>query len=191
MGISTAVRALLRSALDGLLFGEVRDIPAGKVVRMFGEEGRGPGQFIYPVAIAKDAQENLFVCEYGSNDRVQKFTRHGKFLLAFGSFGTGEGQFQRPSGIVWHDGKVFVADAFNNRIQEFTDAGQYVRTLGPVALNFPYDLRRTEDGSFYVIEYGAARLTKIDPDGLSTRTISRVAAINASTNSAGVASAPS
>lgn len=34
------------------------------------------------------------------------------------------------------------------------------------------------------------RLTQIDPDGLMTRTISRVAAISASTNSAGVASEP-
>ena len=137
----------------------------GKLFQMFGREGRGNGEFIYPVAVTKDPQENLYVCEYGSNDRVQKFTSTGSFLLAFGSFGTGPGQFQRPSGIVWDAGKVYVADAFNNRIQEFTDTGQYVRTLGTVTLHFPYDLRLGSDGAFYVIEYGAARLTKLDRDG--------------------------
>ena len=43
------------------------------------------------VAVAVDAQENLYVAEYGSNDRVQVFTREGKFLRAFGAFGTKPG----------------------------------------------------------------------------------------------------
>jgi hypothetical protein len=38
--------------------------------------------------------------------------------------------------------------------------------------------------------YLSPRLTQIDPDGFTTRTISAVAAISASTNSAGVASDP-
>ena len=139
--------------------------PTGQVAAMFGREGRGPGEFIYPVAVAKDDQENLYIGEYGSNDRVQKFTRDGKFLLAFGSFGTGPGQFQRPSGIVWTAGNVVVADAFNNRLQEFTATGQYRRTLGPVTLHFPYDLRAGDDGAWYVVEYGAGCVTKLDRDG--------------------------
>lgn len=48
---AAAVRALLRSALDGLLFGEVRDIPAGKVVRAVLESGHD----IYTTVHARDA----------------------------------------------------------------------------------------------------------------------------------------
>jgi ABC-type multidrug transport system ATPase subunit len=137
----------------------------GHVVKMFGHEGTGHGEFIYPVAITKDDHENLYVAEYGSNDRVQKFTSEGEFLASFGSFGTQVGQFQRPSGIVWHAGKVYVADAFNNRIQVFSDEGKFVRSFDNLGLRFPYDLRLGSDDMFYVIEYGAARVTKVSLDG--------------------------
>jgi iron(III) transport system ATP-binding protein len=141
----------------------------GKVFQMFGQEGRGPGEFIYPVAVAKDAQENLYVAEYGSNDRVQKFTSDGRFLLTFGNFGTAPGQFQRPSGLVWRDGKIYAADAFNNRIQVFTDDGKFVKILDskeqPLALRLPYDLKLAPDDTLYAVEYGAGRVTRLDLDG--------------------------
>ncbi|HEY2250550.1 MAG TPA: ATP-binding cassette domain-containing protein, partial [Planctomycetaceae bacterium] len=95
--------------------------PEGNVLSKHGSLGREPGQFIYPVAIVEDDDENYYVCEYGTNDRVQKFDKEGNFLLQFGSFGTEQGQFQRPSGIVWRDHKVYVVDAFNSRIQVFSD----------------------------------------------------------------------
>ncbi len=91
--------------------------PEGNVLSKHGSLGREPGQFIYPVAVVEDDDENYYVCEYGTNDRVQKFDKAGNFLLQFGSFGTEQGQFQRPSGIVWRDHKVYVVDAFNSRIQ--------------------------------------------------------------------------
>jgi ABC-type glutathione transport system ATPase component/DNA-binding beta-propeller fold protein YncE len=141
----------------------------GKLLRSFGSEGTLNGQFIYPVGITKDAQENLYVCEYGGNDRVQKFTRDGKHLLTFGAFGTGAGQFQRPSGILWHEGRVYVADAINNRIEVYSDGGKFLKTLGGagsrLSLNFPYDVTLGGNGELYVIEYGAGRISKISFDG--------------------------
>jgi iron(III) transport system ATP-binding protein len=137
----------------------------GNVARTFGREGRGPGEFIYPVAVAKDLEERLYVAEYGSNDRVQVFTRDGQFLRAFGAFGTRPGEFQRPSGLVWRDGRVYVADAFNNRIQVFTDQGAFLQVLPTPALHFPYDLKMGGDGRLYVVEYGAGRVSRLETDG--------------------------
>lgn len=137
----------------------------GQVARMFGREGRGPGEFIYPVAVATDSQENLYVAEYGSNDRVQVFTRGGQFVRAFGAFGTQPGEFQRPSGLAWHDGRVYVADAFNNRIQVFTDQGRLVQVLQTPALHFPYDLKLAGADALYIVEYGAGCVTKLGIDG--------------------------
>ncbi len=141
----------------------------GTVHQMFGKEGQGPGEFIFPVAVTKDAQENLYVAEYGSNDRVQKFTSDGKFIVSFGSFGTNPGQFQRPSGLVWHDGKVYAADAFNNRIQVFSDDGKFLKVLEssdhPAALKLPYDIKLGPDNTLYAIEYGAGRVTRLDLNG--------------------------
>jgi sugar lactone lactonase YvrE len=144
----------------------------GNVLKTLGQHGKGRGEFIYPVGICLDAAENLYVCEYGGNDRVQVFTRDGEWLREFGSPGTGMAQFQRPSGLVWHEGKVFVADAINNRVLVFSDAGKFLGLLGAGAdgkgapiFNLPYDITLAPDGSLYVIEYGAGRLTKLSLDG--------------------------
>ena len=144
----------------------------GRVLKTLGQHGKARGEFIYPVGICLDAAENLYVCEYGGNDRVQVFTRDGEWLREFGSPGTGTAQFQRPSGLVWRTGKVFVADAINNRVLVFTDAGKFLGLLGAdaegkgaPAFNLPYDITLAPDGNFYVIEYGGGRLLRISPVG--------------------------
>ena len=82
----------------------------GAWLKNTGAHGRKDGEFIYPVGICTDAAENLYVCEYGGNDRVQKFSREGQWLASFGSFGTGPGQFQRPSGLTWKDGRSLLRE---------------------------------------------------------------------------------
>lgn len=142
----------------------------GHWLKNIGKKGEGQSEFIYPVGICKDAKENLYICEYGGNDRVQKFSREGEWLGSFGSFGTGDGQFQRPSGLAWLDGKIYVTDAVNNRVLIFSDAGKYIGVLGvsgqpPIDFNLPYDVAAGSDGALYIVEYGAGRLTKAMPDG--------------------------
>lgn len=141
----------------------------GHWLQNIGQRGSSDSEFMYPVGICADAEENLYVCEYGGNDRVQKFTREGKWLASFGSFGTGPGQFQRPSGLVWHAGRLYVADAINNRVLIFSDDGKFTGTLGegaePLDFNLPYDIAIGADGDLYVIEYGAGRLSRVSLDG--------------------------
>ena len=139
----------------------------GKVERMFGTLGHNIGQFVYPVAVTADPDENLYVGEYGGNDRIQVFTPEGEFLRAFGSFGMDAGQFQRPSGIAWQDGSIIVADAINNRIQKFTDEGTFEGVLSKTdaGLYFPYDLCIGRDGTYFIIEYGSGRITRMGRDG--------------------------
>jgi iron(III) transport system ATP-binding protein len=141
----------------------------GHVTGMFGQQGSKPGDFVYPVALTQDDQENLYICEYGQNDRVQKFRPDGTFVLQFGSFGTEDGQFQRPSGIAWFDGRVYVVDAFNNRVQVFDEDGKLVAILGTSdrisELHYPYDISVTNQGELFVVEYGAGRVSKFDRSG--------------------------
>ncbi len=143
---------------------------AGHVQQMFGDRGEGPGQFIFPVGIARDDQDHLYVAEYGGHDRIQKFTADGEFLTAFGTFGVDDGQFQRPSAIVWCENVLYVADAINNRVQKFTDAGEFLGVLGAeagglVPLEYPYDIALGAGPSLYVVEYGAGRVTQLALDG--------------------------
>jgi len=143
--------------------------PDGEVDFTFGSEGREPGQFVFPVAVLEDAAGNLYVGEYGDHQRVQKFDGSGRYLLQFGKHGAGPGEFQRPSGLALRGGEVFVVDAFNDRIQVFSEAGEFRRILKLSdefeALAYPYDLRVTADGRVYVIENRAARLTVMTLEG--------------------------
>ncbi len=137
----------------------------GKLIRTVGKRGDGAGEFYFPVGITKDPAENLYVCEYGGNDRIQVFDKNGVFLRKFGSAGTGPGQFQRPSGLAWHDHRLYIADAVNNRIHIFKEDGTFEGLLGTLDLNLPYDITLAADGAFYIIEYGAGRITKTSTDG--------------------------
>lgn len=52
-------------------------------------------------------------------------------LSSFGEFGAGPGQFDHPLGVgVADDGNVWVVDALNDRVQEWTAAGAFVRVFG-------------------------------------------------------------
>lgn len=137
--------------------------PSGQVSHLFGSHGTEPGQFIYPVAILQSPSGDLYVCEYGGNDRVQRFRPDGTFVLQFGRFGTGPGQFQRPSGITWARDRLYVVDAFNNRIQCFSEAGELLADASADAnakLQYPYDVATGPDEALYVIEYGAGRVSR-------------------------------
>jgi DNA-binding beta-propeller fold protein YncE len=63
------------------------------------------------------------VAEIGNN-RVQVFTRNGKFLTAFGQTGEEPGAFRNSHGIAVNPatGLVFVADTDNHRVQVFAPA---------------------------------------------------------------------
>jgi len=53
------------------------------------------------------------------------------FSFAFGSFGTGNGQFNSPRGIaVDGGGNIYVADTNNDRVQVFNSSGGFQSTFG-------------------------------------------------------------
>ena len=139
----------------------------GSVLEKLGSHGTEPGQFAYPVAVCQDEDEFIYVAEYGDHQRVQKFTADGKFVLQFGTQGTEPGEFQRPSGVVWRDGQVYVVDAFNSRVQLFNDDGTFVGVLNDKTseLQYPYDVTKAPDGSLYVVEHGAGRVSHLDASG--------------------------
>ena len=139
----------------------------GTVQSMFGSRGSKKGQFYSPVGIALDDKENIYICEYGKNDRIQKFTKDGTFLISFGSAGTENGQLQRASDLIWHESKLYVADAVNNRIQVFSDEGKFLKVLAgeEAGLYMPYDIDMSSDGNLYVAEYGNSRISKLSFEG--------------------------
>jgi DNA-binding beta-propeller fold protein YncE len=150
--------------------------PAGELLREWGSKGTAPGQFIYTTDIAFDSNGNVFVSEYGDNDRIQVFTPTGEFLYQFGRFGDGPGEFSRPQSMVIDGDLVYVTDSCNHRIAVFRTDGTFVRNMGKVGsglgeLRFPYGLDMDAQGRLVVCEFGNNRIQMIDKQtgqGLAT-----------------------
>jgi len=71
------------------------------------------------VKLVIDSESNLFVLDK-KGSCVYKFNPDGKLLTKWGSFGSNEGQFNRPEAIaVDSKGNVYVMDTGNYRIQKF------------------------------------------------------------------------
>ena len=84
--------------------------------------GEGAGQLgLRPGGVAVDAAGRIWVGDSAKN-RVVALSQTGAPLgFAFGSFGTAKGQFNHPMGLDFGpDGKLYVADSWNSRIQVFT-----------------------------------------------------------------------
>lgn len=146
--------------------------PDGTISHIFGREGKGPAEFIYPVAITQDPEGFLYVCEYGSNDRCQKLTTDGQMVLEMGRFGLGPGEFQRPSGVVWSEGRLYIVDAFNSRVQVFdAQTGKLLQDdFNQAELAYPYDIASgsTEAGKaidFWIVEYASGQVTRLSANG--------------------------
>ena len=148
----------------------------GDIVNTFGSYGRGDGQFIYPVGICTDSKGNIYVSEYGENDRIQKFSPEGKHILSWGSFGDGPGEFQRPSGLAMTTNDIlYVCDAVNHRVQVFSTEGKLLNTIGEQGselgqFRYPYDVEIKGD-KLYVLEYGNHRVQRMALDGTPEKTI--------------------
>ena len=66
--------------------------PNGDLLRtMGGKRGEKPGEFGLVTAAVQDSQGNYYIAEYGDYDRIQKFTRDGRFILPVGRARLGAG----------------------------------------------------------------------------------------------------
>ena len=73
------------------------------------------------------------------------------FQLAWGSSGSGSGQFNSPSGVaVDSSGNVYVADSGNNRIEKFTSSGTYVTQFDS---GYPSGVAVDSSGNVYVTDH--------------------------------------
>jgi len=72
----------------------------------------------------------VYVADTGNN-RIEKFSGSGTVVLAGGTPGTLDGQFNSPKGIgLDTGGNVFVADTYNSRVEQFAGNGTFLTTFG-------------------------------------------------------------
>jgi DNA-binding beta-propeller fold protein YncE len=109
--------------------------PNGKVLRTLGKPGvagAGHDTFHEPNAVLIAPDGDIFVADGhepgpGHNARVVKLDPNGKFILQWGAHGSGPGQFEMPHALAMDsEGRLFVADRGNNRVQIFDQNGKFI-----------------------------------------------------------------
>ena len=70
----------------------------------FSSGGTGDGQIMWPVAIALDQDDNLYISDEALQ-RISIFDQQGQFLAKWGVHGRGAGEFDRPAGLAFDDGR--------------------------------------------------------------------------------------
>ena len=106
--------------------------PEGKVLLTLGKAGvskAGQDTFIGPTACAIAPNGDIMIADghwprpttaQQDGDRMVRITKDGKFVSEFGKLGTGPGEFMGPHALAFDSqGRLFVADRSNNRVQIF------------------------------------------------------------------------
>ena len=108
---------------------------SGQLLRTVGTRGVGGADsthFDLPTDVAVSSDGSFFVSDGYRNARVVAFSADGIFEVAWGAKGLGPGQFRLPHGIARDaQGRIYVADRENGRIQSFSSRGQYLAQWRP------------------------------------------------------------
>lgn len=132
-----------------------------------GVAGEGPNTFDAPADVIVGAHGDIFVADGHRNNRVVKFSKDGKFIKAWGKLGAGPGDFNQPHALALDSqGRLFVGDRNNKRIQIFDQDGKFIDQWteygGPsgVAIT-PDDTMYVTDQSRKIVTVGSARDGKV------------------------------
>jgi len=88
---------------------------------------RAAGPFNRPTRLSVAPGGDLYISDGYGNARVHRFTATGELIESWGDPGTENGQFNLPHSVWAHiDGRVFVCDRENDRIQIFDAQGHFL-----------------------------------------------------------------
>jgi hypothetical protein len=94
--------------------------------------GTGANHLYNPRQVAYNYNtKRIAIADWG-NDRIVTRSVNGSFTISFGTTGTANGRFNKPSGVAFDtSGNIVVADTGNNRIQIFNGSNySHIRTWG-------------------------------------------------------------
>jgi DNA-binding beta-propeller fold protein YncE len=133
----------------------------------------------HPLDLVVAPDGNVYVTD--ASDRVTVLSPAGKVLRRWGTKGSGPGEFSFPDPgdpnrnlfapiAVGSDGKVYVADRGNNRVEVFSSTGKFIREFGSAGagpgqfLSMHY-LAVDSAGNAYVVDDVYQTISKFSPAG--------------------------
>jgi len=165
---------------------------AGTVIGSAGTgNGTTAGKLKSPYGPVLDSAGNIYVAER-DNQRISKFSPSGQFLFALGydvtpggstgletcttscqagTVGAGAGQLTDPQGIaVASNGDIYVGDFTNDRIEVYSSAGAFLRTIGASGsaagqITHPIGIALDSAGNVYVADSFNSRIDEFTGSG--------------------------
>jgi DNA-binding beta-propeller fold protein YncE len=134
----------------------------------------GPSSFYHPTDTAVGPDGSTYVTDGYGNSRVAKFSREGNLVKHWGERGGGPGDFNTPHSIVIdHQGRLYVGDRANSRIQVFDGEGNFQEQwrLSEIAggetsrSSEPWSLCITPGPNQVIFAGSVGRVFKIDLEG--------------------------
>ena len=128
--------------------------PDGTVLMTLGTKGvagESPTLFNAPADVVVARNGDIFIADGHVGTRIARFSKDGTFLKSWGTKGSGPGQFSQPHSIALDSqGRVFVGDRGNARIEIFDQDGAY---LGEYAqFGNPSGVAIAPDDTMYVTD---------------------------------------
>ena len=135
----------------------VKFSPSGEVLMTLGtpgEEGSDHNHLSSPSDVVIANNGDIFVADghnESGNNRVMKYNSRGEFLMSWGETGYAPGQFRAIHAIaIDMDGRVFVGDRSNSRIQIFDQQGDHLATW--TQFGRPSGIAFDNNGRIYVAD---------------------------------------
>jgi tripartite motif-containing protein 71 len=106
-----------------------------------------------PLGIAFAPDGRLFITDVMSrHHRVLAFDAGGRLVMQFGAQGSGDGEFSFPNAVALdRQGRIFVADSNNRRVQMFSPDGRFLYRIG-AGLSAPRGLALDGSDRLYVVD---------------------------------------
>lgn len=145
--------------------------PEGRPLAQLGHFGNPTqGVFRGPQAVAVNRRGFLLVASY---NWIYKVSPSGKNVTAWGTLrpGRAPGRFYLPSGVATDaQGRVYVADSGNNRVQVLSERGRVLHVWGSSGsgvrqFHEPNGIAVDRRGSVYVVDTLNRRVVKMAPTG--------------------------
>jgi len=144
----------------------------GKLLKILGGRTgkKEPGAYTWCNGVAVDAEGNVYAMNW-TGAYINIYDSRWRLVGTFGKRGTGPGEFNDAYSIVCHAGTIWVADTYNNRLQQFSKDWKPLNLIGGKetsdvhGFSHPTDLDFDARGNIYVADWKNDRVIKLDPSG--------------------------
>jgi DNA-binding beta-propeller fold protein YncE len=145
--------------------------PEGRVLMVFGDVGGRAGNndtpYAYdrPTAVAFRAGGGFYLSDGYGNSRVVEYAKNGDLVRQWGKKGSAPGEFNLVHDVLTTpDGKVYVADRDNDRVQVFDAAGKFLAQWTGHGSAWGLAHLKSED-AIYMSDGKNNRIAKLNRDG--------------------------